>query len=76
MKGTGAHVLAVAVGDGLSGGATLQRLQSVSGPNVYDGTGTFDIATTDVYRVADFASLEGALRDAAFQLCAPSVEHS
>ena len=73
LKGTGAHVLAVAVGDGLSGGATLQRLQSVSGPNVYDGTGTFDIATTDVYRVADFASLEGALRDAAFQLCAPSV---
>ena len=70
LKGEGSHVLAVAVGDGLSGGSTLQRLSAISGPDVYSGTGTFDISTADVYRVADFDLLEAALRDAAFQLYA------
>ena len=45
----------------------------MSGPDVFSGNGTFDISTDDVYRVADFSDLEDALREAAFQLCAPSV---
>ena len=73
LKAQDAHVLALAVGDGLSGTGTLTRLESISGPDVYDGTGTFDIETDDVYKEDDFSKLEEALRDAAFQLCAPSI---
>jgi LPXTG-motif cell wall-anchored protein/uncharacterized repeat protein (TIGR01451 family) len=73
LKAQGAHILALAVGDGLSGSATLDRLKRISGPDVFDGTGTFDISTDDVYKEADFSKLEAALREAAFQLCAPSV---
>ena len=40
---------------------------------MFDGNGTFDIAEDDVYRVADFDDLEDAMREAAFQLCAPSI---
>ena len=73
IKSQQSHVLAVAVGSGLSSGGSLGRLIKVSGPDVYDGTGTFDISTDDIYREPDFGKLEDALRDAAFQLCAPSV---
>ncbi len=51
----------------------MNRLIDVSGPDVFDGTGEFDIATDDVFLEADFDELEDALRNAAFQLCAPSV---
>ena len=40
---------------------------------MYNGIGDFDITTDDIYRVADFDQLAEALREAAFQLCAPSV---
>ena len=40
----------------------------MSGDDVFSGFGTFDIATDDVYRVADFGHLEEALREAAFGL--------
>jgi uncharacterized repeat protein (TIGR01451 family) len=73
LKAEGSHVLAVAVGDGLADPASLSRLVSVSGPDVTPDGGAFDIATTDVYREPDFAQLETALREAAFQLCASSV---
>src|SRR3954452_14001763 len=73
IKGQGSHILAVAVGAGLNSAASLNRLIEVSGPNVFSGTGTFDITRDDVYRVADFSQLEAALRDAAFKLCAPSI---
>ena len=73
LKAQDAHVLALAVGDGLSGTGTLNQLIDISGPDVYDGTGTFDIATDDVYKEDDFSKLEEALREAAFQLCAPSI---
>src|SRR3954447_24710409 len=73
IKGQGSHILAVAVGSGLSSPASLDRLIAVSGPDVFSGLGTFDISTDDVYRVADFSELEDALREAAFQLCAPSI---
>ena len=52
---------------------SLNRIIAVSGPNVFPDTGPFNIATTDVYRQPNFALLEDALREAAFQLCAPSV---
>jgi hypothetical protein len=74
QKALGSHVLALAVGDGLTSASSLSRLVKVSGPNVFpDNQPAFDIATTDVYREPDFAQLQAALRDAAFQLCSPSI---
>jgi uncharacterized repeat protein (TIGR01451 family) len=73
LKALNSHILTVAVGDGLDGDDTLRRLISVSGPNVFPDNTDFDISTTDVYREENFALLEAALREAAFQLCAPSV---
>ena len=63
----------MAVGSGLSSSSSLDRIKAVSGPNVFRGIGSFDITTDDVYRVPQFDDLEAALRDAAFGLCAPSV---
>ena len=73
VKAQGSHILTVAVGRALSSPAALARIIAVSGPDVFAGDGAFDITTDDVYRVADFSHLEDALRDAAFRLCAPSV---
>ena len=72
-KAVGSHILALGVGSALQNSQSRQRLISVSGPNVFSGTGTFDIATHDVYLEEDFSELEEALGNAAFQLCAPSV---
>src|SRR4051794_26281985 len=73
IKGQGSHILAIAVGSGLSSQSSLDRIKAVSGNDVFSGFGTFDITTDDVYRVADFDDLEAALREAAFGLCAPSI---
>jgi LPXTG-motif cell wall-anchored protein/uncharacterized repeat protein (TIGR01451 family) len=73
LKATGSHILAVAVGDGLSGQDTLDRLISISDDDVFPDNTDFDISTTDIYREEDFSLLQDALREAAFQLCAPSV---
>jgi uncharacterized repeat protein (TIGR01451 family) len=73
VKAQGSHILAVAVGAGLNSQASLNRIIDVSGPDVFTGTGTFDLSTDDVYRVPNFSELEEAMREAAFQLCAPSV---
>jgi hypothetical protein len=73
IKQQGSHILAIAVGDGLSSPASLDRLELVSGPDTYDGTGVFDISTDDIYVEPNFDELEDALREAAFQLCAPSI---
>ena len=73
VKAQGSHILTVAVGAGLSSQSSLDRIIDVSGADVFTGSGTFDISTDDVYRVADFSDLEDAMREAAFQLCAPSV---
>lgn len=73
LKAQGSHILTIAVGSGLSSNASLNRLIKVSGPDVYSGAGDFDISTDDVYREPDFAKLKDALRQAAFQLCSPSV---
>jgi hypothetical protein len=73
LKSSGSHILAIGVGSALQNNSSRQRLIQVSDDDVYDGSGVFDIATDDVYLEEDFANLEDALRDAAFQLCAPSV---
>jgi uncharacterized repeat protein (TIGR01451 family) len=73
LKAAGSHVLVVAVGSGLSSSSSLDRIVDISGPDVFSGSGTFDITTDDVYKEPDFSKLEDALRDAAFQLCSPSV---
>ena len=73
LKADGSHILAIGVGAALQNAQSRQRLISVSGPDVFSGIGTFDIATDDAYLEPNFAELEDALRDAAFQLCAPSV---
>ena len=73
IKAQGSHILAIAVGNGISSPAAIRRLVDISGPDIYEGTGDFDITTDDIYRVRDFDQLEDALREAAFQLCAPSV---
>ena len=73
LKAQGSHILTVAVGDGLDSQSSLNRIIDVSGPDVFPGSGPFDIAIDDVYRESDFDALEDAMRDAAFALCAPSV---
>ena len=73
LKAADSHILAIGVGSALQNQSSVDRLELVSGTDTYDGSGTFDIATTDLYLEEDFANLEDALRDAAFQLCAPSV---
>src|SRR5262249_17464557 len=45
IKATGSHVLAIAVGAGLNSQQSLNRLIRVSGPDVFSGTGTFNIST-------------------------------
>jgi hypothetical protein len=62
LKTQGSRILAIAVGAGLSSNASLNRLIRVSGPNVYNGTGDFDISTDDIYREPDFSKLQDALR--------------
>lgn len=73
LKAMGSHILAIGVGAALQNQQSVNRLIAMSGPNVFDGTGTFDIGTHDVYLEPDFSELQTALREAAFQLCAPSV---
>jgi uncharacterized repeat protein (TIGR01451 family) len=73
LKAKDSHILVVAVGAGLSSQSSLDRIIAVSGSDVFDGSGAFDITTDDVYKEPDFSKLEDALREAAFQLCAPSV---
>jgi len=74
VKAQDSHILAVGVGEALDNAASLARLEDIAGPDVFpDGGSDFDISTTDVFREADFSLLKDALREAAFQLCAPSV---
>ena len=76
LKTQGSHILVVAVGNGVSSGSSLARIEKISGPDVYDGSDPnveFDISTDDVFREDDFEKLKDALREAAFQLCSPSV---
>jgi von Willebrand factor type A domain len=75
LKTQGSHILVVAVGNGVTSAASLARIEKISGPDVFPNASNdpFDISTDDVYREPDFNELEDALREAAFQLCSPSV---
>ncbi|KZX51223.1 hypothetical protein A3709_10355 [Halioglobus sp. HI00S01] len=74
LKSQGSHILVVAVGKGVTSPSSLDRIKKISGDDVYPDDGDpFDISTDDVYRQPNFSELEDALREAAFQLCSPSV---
>lgn len=72
-KTSGSRILSVGVGNAVTGNtASINRLKAVSGPNVATTVDQFDLATTDVALVADFAELGAALRGVVTELCAPS----
>ncbi len=74
QKAVGSHILAIGVGAALQNAQSRQRLISVSGPNVFNGVGSLRHRhPRRLPRTETSAELEDALRDAAFQLCAPSV---
>lgn len=73
IKFQGSHILTVGIGEALDNANSQQRLEDVSGPDVFDGSGQLDISTDDLALVPDFDQLADALREAAFGLCAPSV---
>lgn len=70
LEGQGSQVIAVGVGNAASSVASVARLQQVAGPNVFDGTATFDLAATDVILVPDFDDLAAALALVAQAYCA------
>ncbi|MCH9817033.1 MAG: hypothetical protein K0U64_11405, partial [Actinomycetia bacterium] len=72
-SGRNPRVLAVGVGKALSNNTSLNRLKAVAGPDVYDGTGSFDINVDDVTTVRDFNRLGESLKKVATELCSPSV---
>lgn len=64
------------MGSGLSSSSLLNRLIKVSGTDVTPyllWRRLRHLRTDDIYREPDFAKLAVALRQAAFQLCSPSV---
>ncbi len=73
VKGDGSHILVIGVGEALQNPSSMDRLTRITGTDIYDGAGTFDIADDDIFAVADFSDLSDALRQAAFDLCSPSV---
>lgn len=79
VKAQGSKIIAIGVGNALTSAASVDRLKQVSGPDVYDGSGTFNLATTDVILVPNFADLPDAMALIAAALCADpdiSVEKS
>jgi uncharacterized repeat protein (TIGR01451 family) len=73
VKAKGARVLAVGVGSALNNQASVNRLIQVSGPNVARSAAEFDVATTDVALVTNFADLAAAVRKLVLDLCSPSL---
>ena len=73
IKTAGSRILTVGVGNAVTGNtASVNRLKAVSGPNVANTIAQFDITTTDVALVSNFAELGAALRGVVTELCAPS----
>ena len=70
IKAQGSHIITIGVGSALTSSASLSRLQAVSGPDVFDGAGTLDLAATDVVLVPDFADLPEVLALIAQAMCA------
>lgn len=73
VKAKGARVLAVGVGNALQNQASVNRLIQVSGPEVARSVDEFDVTTTDVALVQDFADLAAAVRALVLDLCSPSL---
>jgi uncharacterized repeat protein (TIGR01451 family) len=70
IRAQGSHLIAVGVGAALTSAASIDRLKQVAGPDVYNGSGTFDLAQTDVVLVPEFTDLPGAMSLIAQALCA------
>lgn len=70
LRGQGSHLIAIGVGSAVSNSASIGRLEQVAGPNIYDGSGTFDLAATDVVLVPEFTDLPGAMALIAQAMCA------
>jgi hypothetical protein len=57
VKAAGSHVLAVGVGASLNNDGSLNRLNQISGSDVYT-SGTLNLSTIDVMRVTDFSNFD------------------
>ena len=74
VKGQGSHIVTIGVGSALTSPASVSRLQAVSGPDIFDGSGTLDLAATDVVLVPVFSDLPAILESIAYAMCAdPSI---
>ena len=74
VKQQGSHILVVGVGNGLNNSTNQQRLQDISGPDVYaDLNDTIDLEQDDVLQINSFDLLTSAIRSISFELCSPSV---
>lgn len=70
VSAQGSHIIAIGVGTALSNASSIDRLQQVAGPDVYDGSGPFDLASTDVVLVPEFTDLPEAMSLIAQAMCA------
>jgi uncharacterized repeat protein (TIGR01451 family) len=70
IRSNGSHIIAVGVGSALTNAASVDRLMTVAGPDVYPTSGTLSLATTDVVLVPDFADLPEAMALIAQAMCA------
>jgi len=73
VKQAGARILAVGVGQALQNDESVSRLTEISGDNVARTIAEFDVETTDVALVANFADLASAVRALVLDLCSPSL---
>lgn len=75
VKAQGSHLIAVGLGASLSSGASLGRLEAVSGTRHFDGSGPLDLDETDVVLIPDFAELPAVMSLIAEAMCAdPEIE--
>ncbi|MDJ0770308.1 MAG: VWA domain-containing protein, partial [Ilumatobacter sp.] len=75
IKATGAHVLAVGVGDASNqtNFDLLTRTVEPHGADTWENSGPLDLRVVDAIRVSTFDALDDALRQVVFALCSPSV---
>ena len=70
IRAQGSQLIAVGVGSALTSSASIARLQQIAGSDVYNGSGTLNLAETDVVLVPEFADLPAAMALIAQALCA------
>jgi uncharacterized repeat protein (TIGR01451 family) len=76
IKATGARVLTIGVGSGLSNSSSINRLTQVSGPQVVrdsDLPSIDSLNQIDVALVQNFDDLSAVMRSLVLQLCSPSL---